>query len=158
MQGLGYREFIRVVHGQLDADEALRLMRRDTLRYARRQWTWFAREPELAWIDVEAAEAAGGVAAVGRLRERAMLAALQRQKQRRVDVEESLEELAGLAAAAGATVGERVIQERQAATKQFSDPTQEGNAGEAQSDVEEGQGNSAPPPCVARRPRCGALQ
>ena len=53
---------------------------------------------------------------VGRLRERAMLAALQRQKQRRVDVEESLEELAGLAAAAGATVGERVIQERQAAT------------------------------------------
>ena len=63
MQGLGYREFIRVVHGQLDADEALRLMRRDTQRYARRQWTWFAREPELAWIDVEAAEAAGGVAA-----------------------------------------------------------------------------------------------
>ena len=53
---------------------------------------------------------------VGRLRERAMLAALQRQKQRRVDVEESLEELAGLAAAAGATVAERVIQERQAAT------------------------------------------
>ena len=53
---------------------------------------------------------------VGRLRERAMLAALQRQKQRRVDVEESLEELAGLAAAAGATVGERVIQERQAPT------------------------------------------
>jgi len=53
---------------------------------------------------------------VGRLRERAMLAALQRQKQRRVDVEESLEELAGLAAAAGATVGERVIQERPAAT------------------------------------------
>src|SRR5947209_17233739 len=45
-----------------------------------------------------------------------MLAALRRPKQRRVDVEESLEELAGLAAAAGATVGERVIQERQAAT------------------------------------------
>ena len=63
MQGLGYREFVRVVEGRLDAEEALRLMRRDTLRYARRQWTWFAREPELAWIDVEAAEAAGGVAA-----------------------------------------------------------------------------------------------
>ena len=53
---------------------------------------------------------------VGRERERAMLAALRRPKQRRVDVEESLEELAGLTAAAGATVSERVIQERQAAT------------------------------------------
>ncbi|HEV8585022.1 MAG TPA: tRNA (adenosine(37)-N6)-dimethylallyltransferase MiaA [Methylomirabilota bacterium] len=63
MHGLGYREFARVVAGTLDRDEALRLMQRDTLRYARRQWTWFGREPELGWIDVEAAEAAGGVAA-----------------------------------------------------------------------------------------------
>src|SRR5439155_553399 len=44
------------------------------------------------------------------------LPALRRPKQRRVDVEESLEELAGLATAAGASVGERVIQERPAAT------------------------------------------
>src|SRR5437867_6593490 len=63
MQGLGYREFVRVVQERLDVEEARRLMQRDTLRYARRQWTWFAREPELQWIDVEAAEAAGGVAA-----------------------------------------------------------------------------------------------
>jgi tRNA dimethylallyltransferase len=62
LQGIGYREFVRVAQGQLDAAEALRLMQRDTVRYARRQWTWFAREPELAWLDVEAAEAAGGVA------------------------------------------------------------------------------------------------
>jgi GTP-binding protein HflX len=53
---------------------------------------------------------------VGRERERAILAALRRPAQRRADVEESLEELAGLTAAAGATVGQRVIQERQAAT------------------------------------------
>jgi len=62
MQGIGYREFARVVAGALDADAALRLMQRDTLRYARRQWTWFAREPALQWIDVEAAE--GGPAGV----------------------------------------------------------------------------------------------
>ena len=49
-------------------------------------------------------------------RERAMLAALKRPAQRRADVDESLEELAGLATAAGATVGNLVIQERQAAT------------------------------------------
>jgi tRNA dimethylallyltransferase len=63
MQGLGYRDFARVIAGALDRNEALRLMQRDTLRYARRQWTWFAREPEIGWIDVEAALAAGGVAA-----------------------------------------------------------------------------------------------
>jgi GTPase len=53
---------------------------------------------------------------VARARERAMLAALRRPKQRRIDVEESLDELAGLTAAAGATVEQRVIQEREAAT------------------------------------------
>jgi GTP-binding protein HflX len=45
-----------------------------------------------------------------------MLAAVKRPSQRRADVEESLEELAGLATAAGAAVGDRVVQERQAAT------------------------------------------
>jgi GTP-binding protein HflX len=45
-----------------------------------------------------------------------MLAALKRPSQRRADVEESLEELAGLARAAGATIGDRIVQERPAAT------------------------------------------
>jgi GTP-binding protein HflX len=45
-------------------------------------------------------------------RERAVLGALRRSSQRRFEVEESLDELAGLAAAAGAEVVERVIQER----------------------------------------------
>jgi tRNA dimethylallyltransferase len=63
MQGIGYREFARVVAGELARDEALRLMQRDTLRYARRQWTWFAREPA-HWIDVDAVKGgAAGVAA-----------------------------------------------------------------------------------------------
>jgi tRNA dimethylallyltransferase len=65
MQGIGYREFARVVAGDLAADEAVRLMQRETLRYARRQWTWFAREPALQWIDVEAVDGGAlGVAAM----------------------------------------------------------------------------------------------
>jgi GTPase len=44
--------------------------------------------------------------------ERAVIAAVRLPKQRRWEVEESLEELAGLAMAAGATVVQRVIQER----------------------------------------------
>ncbi|MGH7388831.1 MAG: GTPase HflX [Candidatus Rokuibacteriota bacterium] len=47
-------------------------------------------------------------------RERALIAALRRPGQRRWEVEESLDELAGLAAAAGATVVHRVVQERHA--------------------------------------------
>ena len=65
MQGIGYREFARVAAGDLAIDEAVRIMQRETLRYARRQWTWFAREPALQWIDVEAADGgAAGVAAM----------------------------------------------------------------------------------------------
>jgi tRNA dimethylallyltransferase len=51
MRGIGYRQFVDVVRGRLTADDALRLMVRDTLRYARRQWTWFAREDDITWID-----------------------------------------------------------------------------------------------------------
>lgn len=63
MNGIGYREFVRVVRGTLGRDEAVRLMQRDTLRYAKRQYTWFARE-DVEWIDVDAA---GGPEAVAPL-------------------------------------------------------------------------------------------
>ena len=63
LASIGYREFVRVARGELDRDEALRLMQRDTLRYARRQWTWFAREPALTWLDVDGFEDAAAVAA-----------------------------------------------------------------------------------------------
>jgi tRNA dimethylallyltransferase len=62
MQGIGYRQFVEVALGRLDAAAALALMQRDTVRYARRQHTWFAREPGIEWIDVEAAGGAEGAA------------------------------------------------------------------------------------------------
>ena len=52
MRGIGYAQFVEVVRGRMSPDEAEALMTRDTLRYARRQWTWFAREPGVRWIDV----------------------------------------------------------------------------------------------------------
>jgi tRNA dimethylallyltransferase len=63
LQGIGYREFVQVIRGTLPRTEALRLMQRDTVRYAKRQWTWFQREPGIQWIDVEAAGGPAGVAA-----------------------------------------------------------------------------------------------
>jgi tRNA dimethylallyltransferase len=62
MGGIGYREFCAVLRARTTADEALRLMIRDTTRYAKRQMTWFAREPELRWIDVERAGGVEGTA------------------------------------------------------------------------------------------------
>jgi len=62
MNGIGYRQFTRVIRGRLSEAEAIRLMKRDTVRYAKRQGTWFAREPELKWIDVLAAGGPEGAA------------------------------------------------------------------------------------------------
>ena len=62
LSSIGYREFVRVARGELAPAEALRLMQRDTVRYAKRQWTWFAREPGIEWIDVAQAGDADGTA------------------------------------------------------------------------------------------------
>src|SRR5207249_2062219 len=62
LHSIGYREFVRVARGELEPAEALRLMQRDTVRYAKRQWTWFSREPGIEWIDVEKAGGADGTA------------------------------------------------------------------------------------------------
>jgi len=58
MGGIGYRQLAAVADGRMPMDEAIRLMIRDTTRYAKRQMTWFARDPEIRWLDMEAV---GGV-------------------------------------------------------------------------------------------------
>jgi tRNA dimethylallyltransferase len=75
LMGIGYREFVRVVQGGLPPATALAEMQRDTVRYAKRQRTWFEREPELEWIDVETAGGPEGVAMMveARLQQRGMI-------------------------------------------------------------------------------------
>jgi len=62
MGGIGYRQLSAALAGRLSEDEALRLMIRDTVRYAKRQMTWFARDLEIRWIDVDAAGGVEGAA------------------------------------------------------------------------------------------------
>jgi tRNA dimethylallyltransferase len=53
MAGIGYRQFAAALKGRMTEAEALGLMVRDTRRYAKRQMTWFAREPDVQWLDVD---------------------------------------------------------------------------------------------------------
>ena len=51
MHSLGYRHAGMVMAGQMDLREAVRLMKRDTRHYAKRQLTWFRSEPGVLWCD-----------------------------------------------------------------------------------------------------------
>ncbi len=62
MGGIGYRQLSAVRAGRLSQDDAMRLMIRDTVRYAKRQMTWFTRDREIRWIDVDGAGGVEGAA------------------------------------------------------------------------------------------------
>ena len=51
MQGLGYKELLSYLEGEISLDEAVYLIKRDTRHFAKRQLTWFRREKEVIWID-----------------------------------------------------------------------------------------------------------
>ncbi|GBC92658.1 tRNA dimethylallyltransferase [bacterium HR15] len=54
LKGLGYRHLIAYLMGEVELDEAVRLWKRDTRRFAKRQMTWFRREPGVIWLDASA--------------------------------------------------------------------------------------------------------
>ncbi len=51
MQSLGYRHMTAYLRGELDWPEAVRTMKRDIRRYAKRQMTWFRADNSIVWID-----------------------------------------------------------------------------------------------------------
>lgn len=62
MQAIGYKEVAAHLAGEYDLDEAVRLVKRNTRRYAKRQFTWFNAEPGLRWVDVTGMADAGAMA------------------------------------------------------------------------------------------------
>ncbi|MDD2484084.1 MAG: tRNA (adenosine(37)-N6)-dimethylallyltransferase MiaA [Eubacteriales bacterium] len=50
MKGIGYKELIGYLNGEYDREEAIRLIKRNTRRYAKRQLTWFKRYSEMRWF------------------------------------------------------------------------------------------------------------
>ncbi len=51
MQGIGYRHIVAHLQGKWSLDQVVRAFQRDTKRYAKRQWTWFRKEP-VQWVEV----------------------------------------------------------------------------------------------------------
>ena len=51
MQGLGYKELYEYLEGRYPLDEAVRIIKRDTRHFAKRQLTWFKRERDVIWAD-----------------------------------------------------------------------------------------------------------
>ncbi len=51
MQGLGYKEIVPYLQGRSSLAEAVAVLKRNTRRFARRQESWFRRDPRIRWID-----------------------------------------------------------------------------------------------------------
>ena len=52
LQAIGYREIIRHLNNEIDLQESVRLIKRNSRRYAKRQYTWFRQEEDIRWVDV----------------------------------------------------------------------------------------------------------
>ena len=51
MQGLGYKEILAYLEGECSLEEAVYILKRDTRHFAKRQITWFKREPDVIWVN-----------------------------------------------------------------------------------------------------------
>jgi tRNA dimethylallyltransferase len=51
LQTVGYQEIFGFMEGKYDREEAIRLLKRNTRRYAKRQMTWFRKDKEIKWFN-----------------------------------------------------------------------------------------------------------
>lgn len=52
LQTVGYTEMFRYLDGDISLDEAIRLTQRNTRRYAKKQLTWWKRDPSVRWVEI----------------------------------------------------------------------------------------------------------
>ena len=52
LQGLGYKQLLRHLKGETTLEEAVEEIKRETRRFAKRQFTWFKRDGRIRWFDV----------------------------------------------------------------------------------------------------------
>lgn len=51
MRSIGYKEASAHLSGEISREEAVRLIKRDTRHYAKRQWTWFKADRDILWFE-----------------------------------------------------------------------------------------------------------
>jgi tRNA dimethylallyltransferase len=51
LQTVGYKEIFDYLSGHYEKDEAIRLLKRNSRRYAKRQMTWFKKDKDFTWFD-----------------------------------------------------------------------------------------------------------
>lgn len=51
MQAIGYKEIVSALQGEITLDQAIALIKQNSRRYAKRQWTWFRHDERTQWFD-----------------------------------------------------------------------------------------------------------
>jgi tRNA dimethylallyltransferase len=51
LTGIGYRQIVSFLNKEISRDESIRLIKRDTRHFVKRQMTWFKKEKNVTWID-----------------------------------------------------------------------------------------------------------
>ena len=70
---LGYKQAVQLIRGEIDAKAALQAAQQAHRNYAKRQMTWFRREPEVVWLDGFGDEVKVQEKAIGRVQNEAVL-------------------------------------------------------------------------------------
>lgn len=55
MSGLGYKEILAYLDGEIPFEEAIAILKRETRHFAKRQLTWFRRERDVIWFSKDQA-------------------------------------------------------------------------------------------------------
>ena len=53
MQGIGYKEIVVYLEGEISLDESMEKIKQGSRNYAKRQLTWFRRDNRIKWIDID---------------------------------------------------------------------------------------------------------
>jgi tRNA dimethylallyltransferase len=61
LQAIGYKEFALHIKSGITLEEAVALVKRNTRRYAKRQFTWFRKEEGIRWLDITGAHTDGEI-------------------------------------------------------------------------------------------------
>ncbi len=59
MRGLGYKEIVEYLEGNLSLDQAVDILKRNTRRFAKRQMTWFRRDNRIKWLNPDLVDVSG---------------------------------------------------------------------------------------------------